>query len=89
MLISNISVMGLSPDDLNDLDQEILDCLQTGRATPTLIKRMLEQNGIREGVSRQYVNQRLKRLTEHEHVENVLDTGVYELRNDPRNDGGS
>lgn len=76
--------MGLSSADLNDLDNEILDCLHEGRATPTLIKRLLERNGTREGVSRQYGNQRLKRLTEHEHVENLLDTGVYELTDDPR-----
>lgn len=77
--------MGLSPTDLNDLDNEILDCLQEGRATPTLIKRLLERKGTRETVSRQYVNQRLKRLTEHGHIDNILDTGVYELINDPRN----
>lgn len=77
--------MVLSPTDLNDLDNEILDCLQEGRATPTLIKRLLERKGTREAVSRQYVNQRLKRLTEHGHVDNILDTGVYELVNDPRN----
>lgn len=76
--------MGLSSADLNDLDNEILDCLHEGRATPTLIKRLLERNGTREEVSRQYVNQRLKRLSEHEHVENLLNTGVYELTDDPR-----
>lgn len=70
--------------DLNDLDNEILASLQEGRATPTLIKRILEQEGTREEVSRQYVNQRLKRLTEHGHVNNTLNTGVYELVNDPR-----
>lgn len=44
----------------------------------------MERNGIREEVSRQYVNQRLKRLSEHGHVENLLETGVYDLTNDPR-----
>ena len=78
--------MGLSPSNLNELDNEILDCLQEGRATPTLIKRLLEQSGTRNEVSRQYVNQRLKRLTEHDHVNNVLETGVYELVDDPRNE---
>lgn len=79
-----VEEMGLSPSDLNELDHMILDCLREGRATPTLIKRLLEENGIREEVSRQYVNQRLKRLTEHGHVNNILETGVYELINDPR-----
>ncbi|KYH24906.1 hypothetical protein HAPAU_29980 [Halalkalicoccus paucihalophilus] len=78
--------MGLATSDLNKLDNEILDCLQEGRATPTLIKRLLEQAGTREEVSRQYVNQRLKRLSEHEHVNNILETGVYELVDDPRNE---
>jgi len=26
----------------------------------------------------------MKRLEEHEHIENLLDTGVYELIDDPR-----
>jgi hypothetical protein len=82
--MSKIEKMGLSSSDLNELDNEILDCLQEGRATPTLIKRLLEQDGTREEVSRPYVNQRLKRLTEHEHVDHILETGVYELVNDPR-----
>lgn len=82
--MEKVEDMGLSPTDLNDLDNEILDCLQEGRATPTLIKRLLEEKGTREEVSRQYVNQRLKRLTEHKHVDNILDTGVYEVVDDPR-----
>ena len=82
--MTKIEKMGLSSSDLNELDNEILDCLQEGRATPTLIKRLLEQKGAREEVGRQYVNQRLKRLSEHEHVDNILETGVYELVNDPR-----
>ena len=82
--MSKTEKMGLSSSDLNELDNEILDCLQEGRATPTLIKRLLEQKGTREEVSRQYVNQRLKRITEHKHVDNILETGVYELVNDPR-----
>lgn len=79
--------MVLSPTDLNDLDEEILDRLREGRATPTLIKRLLERDGTRKEVSRQYVNQRLKRLSEHGHVSNILETGVYELVNDPREGG--
>lgn len=73
----------LSDDQLNDLDEALLDILAEGRATPTLAAKMLEDRGIAD-VSRQYVNQRLRRLHEHGHVGNVLDTGVYELRDDPR-----
>jgi len=74
--------MALTEDQLNKLDNEILDVLADGRATPTLLKNIFEENGIE--VSRQYINQRLRRLCEHEHVENLFDTGVYELTTDPR-----
>jgi hypothetical protein len=72
----------LDAGDLNEMDQNILDYLAEGRATPTLIRRLLERDDVE--VSRQYINQRMKRLAEHDHIENLLDTGVYELREDPR-----
>jgi len=74
--------MTLTEDELNDLDEKILDVLTDGRATPTLIKIILEDRGTE--VSRQYINQRMKRLSEHDHIENLFDTGVYELVIDPR-----
>jgi len=74
--------MPLTEDQLNDLDDKILNVLSDGRATPTLLKKMFEEEGTE--VSRQYVNQRLKRLSEHDHIENLFDTGVYELVTDPR-----
>ena len=74
--------MTLTEDQLNDLDEKILDVLTDGRATPTLIKMILEDRGTE--VSRQYINQRMKRLSEHDHIENLFDTGVYELVIDPR-----
>jgi len=74
--------MTLTEDELNDLDEKILDVLTNGRATPTLIKMILEDRGTE--VSRQYINQRMKRLSEHDHIENLFDTGVYELVIDPR-----
>lgn len=78
----NGATMALSDGDLNELDHQILDALAEGRATPTLVKKLLEQEGT--DVSRQYVNRRMKRLSEHDHINNVLDTGVYELISDPR-----
>ena len=78
----NREVMPLTEDQLNDLDDKILNVLSDGRATPTLLKKMFEEEGTE--VSRQYVNQRLKRLSEHNHIENLFDTGVYELVTDPR-----
>ena len=79
----------LDADDLNEMDGRILDYLADGRATPTLVRRLLEHDEIE--VSRQYINQRMKRLEEHEHIRNLLDTGVYELVDDPRkeDDDGS
>ena len=79
--------MTLSEEDLNALDHKILDVLSDGRATPTLVKRLLERNDT--DVSRQYINRRMKRLSEHEHIENLLDTGVYELTADVRKDAPS
>jgi len=78
----NREVMPLTEDQLNDLDDKILNVLSDGRATPTLLKKMFEEEGTE--VSRQYVNQRLKRLSEHDHIENLFDTGVYELVTDTR-----
>ena len=73
--------MALTPDDLNDTDQLILNHLRDGRLTPVLAKRLIEDDG--KDVSRPYVQQRLKRLEEHSHVKNLRNTGVYELVNDP------
>lgn len=74
--------MTLTEEELNGLDEKILDVLTDGRATPTLVKMILEERGTE--VSRQYINQRMKRLSEHDHIENLFDTGVYELVIDPR-----
>jgi len=79
----NTASVTLSPDQLNDLDRSLLDLLQEGRLTPTLARKQLVERSLTD-VSRQYVNRRLKRLAEHEHIENILDTGVYELVDDPR-----
>ncbi|QIO25466.1 hypothetical protein [Haloarcula sp. JP-L23] len=73
--------MALEERDLNDTDVKILDTLSEGRVTPTLARKLLEQDGIE--VSRQYINQRIKRLEEHGHVENLHDTGVYQLISRP------
>jgi hypothetical protein len=78
--------MPLEEDELNDLDDRILDALADGRATPTLLKKIFQKDGT--DVSRQYINQRMKRLSEHDHIENLFDTGVYELISDPRSNTG-
>ncbi|MCQ4334116.1 hypothetical protein KM295_11620 [Natronomonas sp. F2-12] len=74
--------MSLTPEQLNDVDDLILDVLADGRATPTLVQKSLAADD--HEFSRQYVNMRMKRLAEHDHIENLFDTGVYELVDDPR-----
>ncbi|QZA89068.1 hypothetical protein K0C01_02590 [Salinarchaeum sp. IM2453] len=74
--------MGLYADILSDLDRYILDTLTEGRATPTLIKKIRNDQGWE--YSRQYISQRPKRLAEHNRVVNIRDTGVYELNDDPQ-----
>lgn len=73
----------LVPRQLNDLDEAVLDLLYVGRVTPALAQTLLAEREIAD-VSRQYINQRLGRLAEHEHVRNLEESGVYELMNDPR-----
>lgn len=80
--------MVLSKADLNDADYDILDILASGRATPALVRTLLEEEYGRE-LSRQYVSQRMIRLAEHDHLKNVYETGVYELIDDPREDASS
>lgn len=83
MARSNLAGVPLDADDLNRWDILILEYLSEGRATPELVRKMAEQDG-KDGVTRQYINQRMTRLAEHEHLDNVLDTGVYDLVDDPR-----
>lgn len=68
---------------LNDVDRQLLALLREGRITPTLAMKLELPDK-----SRQYINQRLVRLAEHGHVENLEGTGVYELVDDPM-EGGS
>ncbi|WP_331233938.1 Lrp/AsnC family transcriptional regulator [Natronorarus salvus] len=69
----------LKPEDLNNTDESLLNILQEGRVTPTYAAEEM-------GVSREYASDRLKRLTEHGHVEKIA-PGLYELTSDPRNVG--
>lgn len=57
--------------ELNDADEEILDVLEDGRNTPSILADCL-------GYSREYVAQRLKRLVEHDRVVRV-GRGLYGL----------
>ena len=61
-----------------EVDFDILDELHEGRNVPSNIADDI-------GVTRQYVQQRLKLLEAAGHVNNI-GRGVYELVNDPRED---
>jgi Fe2+ or Zn2+ uptake regulation protein len=74
--------VSLTEEDLNETDEVVLEILSEGRATPQLVREELKDRG--KDVTRQYVSQILKRFREHGHVENLFDTGVYELTDDPR-----
>jgi predicted transcriptional regulator len=69
----------LTDDDLNDTDRRVLAVLAEGRVTPQFVADEIN-------VSRTYASERLKRLTEHAHVQKVA-PGLYELVDDPREGG--
>ena len=75
----------LDPTDLREVDSYLLEYLSDGRVTPQYARKRLIED--LEEYSRGYVQQRLKRLEEHSHVQNLLDTGLYELVDDPREGG--
>lgn len=72
----------LNPDDLRPVDRTLLDYLKEGRVTPVYCKKRLELGG--QEYTRGYVHERLARLVEHDHAKNLMDTGLYELIEDPR-----
>jgi len=73
----------LNSDDLREVDEEIVAYLAEGRVTPAYARARLVDDGVGD-YSRGYVQQRLARLEEHSHVQNLYETGLYELVDDPR-----
>jgi GTP-sensing pleiotropic transcriptional regulator CodY len=57
---------------LNDADKAILEEIQEGRVTAAYLSQRIDW-------SREYITQRLRRLEEHGIVENLGDSGLYEL----------
>lgn len=60
---------------LNDADQAIISELQEGRATAVYLETQIDW-------SREYITQRLRRLEEHNIVENLEETGLYSLQSE-------
>jgi len=85
MAAKSTESMGLSPRQLNEVDTALLDYLREGRATPRVLNQWIVDDGLRDELSTGYVNQRLRRLEEHDHLRN-LGGGLYELVDDPRGD---
>lgn len=75
----------LGPEDLNEMDRQLLTHLSAGRVTPAYARKRLADDGVGD-YSRGYVQQRLARLEEHDHLSNLYDCGLYELVDDPRDD---
>lgn len=76
----------LDPGDLRDVDRAILGYMADGRVTPAYVRAKLDEDDVGE-YSRSYVQQRLARFVEHSHAVNLYGTGLYELVDDPREDG--
>ena len=60
---------------LNDADDAIISYLEDGRCTAAFLEQKIDW-------SRPYITQRLRRLEEHTLVENLEDTGLYQLSRD-------
>lgn len=88
MAAVNNDAMALSPEQLNDMDQWLLDFLKRHEwATPNLMRQFYndEQEEDEDKVSRQWVSSRLGRLHEHGHLAYVHERAdEYELVDDPR-----
>ena len=67
----------MQPTDLTDSDQKILDVLSEGRGTPAFL--VDETN-----LASQTIHNRLNVLVAAGHVEKIHGSGLYELKNDPR-----
>ena len=74
--------MGLSPSDLREIDQTLLGYLREGRVTAAYARKRVLDETPRDSITGAYLGQRLQRFEEHGHVENLYDSGLYELVRD-------
>lgn len=75
--------MTLQPNQLREIDRTILKYLREGRVRTSYVRKRIIGEEVRESITSQYIGQRLQRLAEHDHVENLLESGLYELVDDP------
>ena len=86
MQAGDANSMALDEDDLREIDGVVLDYLQEGRVTPAYCRDRILDEAIRDEITSTYCGQRLQRLEEHDHVQNLYGVGLYELASDPRED---
>lgn len=77
----------LDDGQLRDVDRTLLSFMDEHPVTPVYCKKRLAEMG--QEYSRGYIQERLARLVEHNHAENLLDTGMYALTDDPRENNGN
>ena len=81
MQASEPRCVGLSDDDLRDIDRKLIEYLREGRVTPAYARKRVADETGREFTGA-YIGQRLHRFEEHGHVENLYDVGLYTLTED-------
>lgn len=72
----DIAVRDMAEIKLNEADVAILGEIRDGRVTAAYLSSQIDW-------SREYITQRLRRFEEHGIVENLADSGLYELKSDP------
>lgn len=74
--------MGLTHDDLREIDATLLGYLREGRITAAYARKRILDETPRESITGAYLGQRLQRFEEHGHVVNLYDSALYELVRD-------
>ena len=77
--------MTLSEKDLREIDQILLEYLREGRVTPVYARERILDEKKRDKITSTYLSQRLQRLEEHNHVQNLYNTGLYKISKDITN----
>lgn len=78
--------MTLESNQLREIDRAILKYLREGRVRTSYVRKRIIAEQERESITSQYIGQRLQRFAEHDHVEDLFGSGLYELINDPESE---